>query len=77
MVLLYVCRMDDNHIGKQLTYWRKKAGLTQGELGEKLGMSKQQIAYYENGHRTPTLHKTLPAICEAIGIDFDIVFREK
>lgn len=69
--------MDKNHIGKEIAFWRRKAGLTQTELGEKLGMSKQQIAYYENGHRTPTLNKTLPLICEALGIDFEVIFKEK
>lgn len=32
---------------------RKKKGLSQRELGEKVGMSQQMIAQYENGNRNP------------------------
>jgi transcriptional regulator with XRE-family HTH domain len=68
--------MDKNRIGLQIKAYRKRLGLTQEQLGEKLGMSKQQIGYYENGHRTPTLDKTLPKICEALGVDFDVILKK-
>lgn len=42
-------------IGEQIKKYRKEAGLTQKQLGEKLGISQQQIAQYENGKRVPKI----------------------
>ena len=36
-------------MGESIKYYRLKAGLTQDELGEKLGLQKSAIAKYENG----------------------------
>lgn len=69
--------MEKNRIGLQIKEFRKAKGLTQSDLGELLGMSKQQIAYYENGHRIPTVENTLQKICEALGVDFDVVLKPK
>jgi len=69
--------MEKNRIGSQIKMHRKRIGLTQEQLGEKLGMSKQQIAYYENGHRIPNLETTLPRICEALGITFDVELKNR
>jgi transcriptional regulator with XRE-family HTH domain len=75
--LFYLCSMKKNKIGLQIKEHRKKLGITQEQLGEKLGMTKQQIANYESGFRIPTIEKTLPIICEALNVDFDIVFTER
>lgn len=40
---------------KRLKELRKEMGLTQKELGEKIGVTKVSICCYENGTRTPTL----------------------
>ena len=37
--------------GEKIRRARRNAGLTQKELGKKLGMTQQQIAQYENGGR--------------------------
>lgn len=59
-------------IGEQIRNYRKKAGLSQKELGQKLGVSQQHIAQYENGKRIPKL-ETLKKIAEALDCDiFDI-----
>lgn len=42
-------------IGEQIKKYRKEAGLTQKQLGEKLGISQQQIAQYESGKRVPKI----------------------
>jgi len=48
----YVCAMfPDNRIRE----WRKKAGLTQGELGDRIGLHQTQIGNLENGSRNLTL----------------------
>ena len=37
----------------KLMYERKKAGLTQSELAEKVGCMRMTIYYYESGARVP------------------------
>lgn len=69
--------MDKNKIGIELKKWRNMRGLTQEQLGDKLGMPKQQIANYESGFRHPTIEKTLPKICKALGVDFDVTFTDR
>lgn len=47
---------------------RKKAGLSQRQLAERAGTSASAIAFYENGHRDPTV-ETLRRVCRAAGWD--------
>lgn len=50
--MTYVCTMfPDNRIRE----WRKKANLTQAELGELVGLHQTQIGNLENGGRNLTL----------------------
>lgn len=44
----------DKHIGEWLSEKRIKAGLTQAELGKKLGVTKSAICQYEKGSRAMT-----------------------
>lgn len=39
----------DSHVGARLREMRKMRGLTQGELGRKLGVSFAQLQKYESG----------------------------
>lgn len=41
-------------LGKRIKESRKASGLTQRQLGERLGVSYQTIAYWEKGSRVPT-----------------------
>lgn len=52
-------------IGENLRCARKKAGLTQKELGQKLGLSYQSIAQWENNLRKPK-PETLQKIAQAL-----------
>lgn len=49
--------MEHNFIGKRIRYFRKKAGMTMHELGEKLGFNGStadvRICQYETGYRVP------------------------
>lgn len=38
-----------------LAFWRKRAGLTQAALAERLGISQVTVAQLEHGHRIGTL----------------------
>lgn len=61
------------NIGEQIRNYRKKAGLSQKELGKRLGVSQQHIAQYENEKRIPKI-ETIQRIAAALDIDlFDII----
>lgn len=53
---------------KRLKELRKKAGLTQQQLGDMIGVTKVSICCYENGTRTPTLD-TLVDLANCLNID--------
>lgn len=53
--------------GQKIKEARKKAGLTQKELGQKLGLSFQAIAQWENDLRNPKF-ETLKKISDALGV---------
>ena len=59
-------------LGQRVAGARKKAGLTQAALSEKLGIGKQTIAHYESGHlRTPIWH--LRGIAEVLELPGEVV----
>lgn len=62
-------------IGERIREARKNAGLTQKELGNKIGVSGALIGQYETGIRNPKI-ETLQKICNAIGVDlvYDLLF---
>ena len=47
--------MKNNVFGKNLKELRLAYGLSQAELGEKLGFCNQTISFWENGSREPNL----------------------
>lgn len=49
---------------------RKKNGLSQEQLAEKVGVSRQAVSKWEGGWSTPDLDK-LKALCEAFGVSMD------
>jgi len=52
---------------------RKAAGLTQKELGERMGVSDASIAQYESGQRNPKID-TIVRISEALNVPIDQLF---
>lgn len=59
-----------NNFGKRLAELRKANGLTQSELGEKVGVSKRVIAYYEGETKYPPTHLIVP-LSEALNVTTD------
>ena len=55
------------YIGGQVKTLRKQAGLTQAELGEKIGRTAEAISNVETGKSLPSLD-TLIAASEALGV---------
>ena len=59
-----------NHFGAKLRSFRKKAGYTQKELAEKLGLTVRAYQYYETGDRFPNLKKA-SELATILGISLD------
>lgn len=63
-------------VGERIREYRKKSGLTQKELGEKLGVSNVHIGQYERGLRNPRLPQ-LKKIADALNIPFELLVSDK
>lgn len=62
-------------IGEQIKKYRKEANLSQRQLGERLGISQQMIAQYENGKRIPKI-ETINNIAGALGMGIRKLYPE-
>jgi transcriptional regulator with XRE-family HTH domain len=58
------------NFGKRLTAFRKASGLTQQQLGDKIGVSKRVIAYYEGETKYPPAHLIAP-LSQALSVSAD------
>ena len=45
--------MDDNKIGKAISYLRKRAGYTQKDLADRIGISDKAVSKWERGQGLP------------------------
>lgn len=59
---------EEMHLGKKIRLYRKKAGLTQEAMAEKLSLSSKYIQFIENGQRRPSL-KVVYKIAKILEID--------
>lgn len=55
---------------------RTQRGLSQEELGRKIGVGKSTISMYENGSREPSL-ETLEAIADTFNVDMNTLTDSK
>jgi len=53
---------------KQYKILKKRKGMTQQDVGEIVGRSTQQIAFYENGHCVPNL-TMMTKMLQAVGAE--------
>ena len=60
----------DQTIGKRIVYHRKRLGLTQDALAEKLGVTAQAVSKWENDQSCPDI-TMLPKLAEIFGISTD------
>lgn len=58
---------DRNSIGENIRRERKAAGMTQEELGKKIGISQQAVGNYESGRRKPKI-KTLVRFSNGLNV---------
>ncbi len=63
-------------IGDNIRTARKKAGISQKELAERLSVYQKDISRWENGERTPTL-EVFTNICRELGASADDILELK
>jgi len=66
----------DTYIGARIRDQRSAAGLSQAALGDKVGVSFQQIQKYESGVNRVTAAR-LFEICEALDVSLASMFERK
>ena len=62
-------------LGERIKALRKEAGLSQGELGERIGSDSQRVSRYENGRITPSVDAVV-RIAEAFNVSIDYLLVE-
>lgn len=60
-------------IAKNLLFYRKKAGLTQRELAEKLGVKNTAVSNWESGNNSVDID-TLVLACDIFGITLNEIY---
>ena len=64
--------MDTKLVGTQIACLRKEKGLTQNDLGERLGVSFQAVSKWERGETLPDT-AILPDLANALGTSVDFI----
>ena len=62
-------------ISEKILYCRKRCGLSQEALAEKIGVSRQAISKWETGEATPELSK-LALLAKTFGVTADWLISE-
>lgn len=66
--------MDNAKIGSLIAELRKKQGLTQQQLADKLNLSNKTISKWESGSGSPDI-SNLSVLAEALGISVDELLK--
>lgn len=64
----------DSHVGQQVKKYRVQAGMSQGALAERLGITFQQVQKYEKGDNRIAASR-LVAIAEILGVPLINLFE--
>lgn len=62
-------------LDKKLGRLRKKEGLSQAEVSEKLDVSRQAVSKWESGEATPSI-KNLQSLCKLYNVSLDYLANE-
>ena len=62
--------VDMKKVGEQIAALRRANGLTQNELGERLGVSFQSVSKWENNSAVPELEKLIK-MSDVFGVTLD------
>ena len=63
-------------LGEKIRKLRKGRKISQEELAEKLGVSRQSVSLWENGQTQPTIENII-AIAEVFGVATDDILKDK
>ena len=63
--------MDTKQVGRFIAYNRREKGLTQEQLGERLGVSNKTVSRWENGNYMPDL-----SLLEPLSRELDVTLNE-
>lgn len=64
---------DTKFFSKSLLLWRKSKGMTQEELGKKIGLSRTIVSFLENGKQAPQVYH-LELLKDKLNLDlFDAI----
>jgi transcriptional regulator with XRE-family HTH domain len=61
-------------VGERLHIARRRAGMTQGEVGDKLGVTGVAVGQWENGRREPNF-RTLRELAAIYGVSVQFFFE--
>ena len=61
---------------EKITLYRKKNGLSQEELAEKIGVSRQAVSKWETGDALPEITK-LKALAETFNVTVDFLLDDE
>lgn len=65
-----------NKLATQLPLLRKEAGISQGQLADKLNVSRQSVSKWENGTAIPDLDRIIE-LAEILQVSLDELVRAK
>ena len=68
--------MNEIKFSQMLIFLREKAGLTQEQLGDALGVSGKTVSKWENGASAPDL-SMLEAVADHFGVETDVLLGRK
>lgn len=79
--MLYILPMKTNNnksnIGEKIRFFRKLKGLSQSQLGNKIGISKRMVVYYEcHANRVPKL-EIIQAMAKVFNCSIDDLLDPK
>ena len=67
--------MENKYFGENISFFRKKAKITQEELAEKLNVSRQTVSRWENDSSLPDV-EMLITLCDLFNCDMDTLVRK-
>ncbi len=72
---MYIHELDPQLVGRVITHFRKKKGLSQEVVSGLAGIGRTHLSAIERGERKPTL-ETFYRICSALNIKMSTVVAE-
>ncbi|WP_432920987.1 helix-turn-helix domain-containing protein [Microbispora sp. CA-135349] len=69
--------MNDRELGQRVAYWRRRRGLTQQILADRLGRSISWLRKVEAGVRSADRLSVLDSLCEALNVDLQTLLGEE